>query len=762
MDTPPIQPLSESGKAPKSRIKSAEAAYTLFGNLKTNDQTAALYRFAIQGLVDGNPPYSSSALKRDGQSWRCNVNWREAESIIDTNTASIWELDFEVPNLIAAKTSYQDPQRPGINHAAIIEEEYTRAIRRWPSYYFNRMTSIKEMLVTGIGPMYWRDKYDWRPYTAKRSALLIEPTSKADVSEMELIGFRHSYQPHELYQKIKDDEAKQTSKDDGWNTTLLLDVIQRSAKNPGATSESKYQSTEQEAMQQDLKNNDLVGSQNNCNPIRVIQFLIKEYNGKVSRYIIYEDQQYADFLFKGIDEFDGMEQAVCLFMWNVGDGYCKSIKGLGHRIFPHVEQSNRFICSTVDSAVMSSSFILQPSDAGSRGQINLMRLGPITILPKGYSAIQQSFSPKMEGLIDVRSMLYNILNNNTNVFKKQAEDPNAPERTLGEVQIQAMNTAKLDKNQISIHYLHLDGFHKEIYRRLSNSTYPKEAGGYAEAKKFQDDCVKRGVPLKVLQEATVSATRAIGYGSATMREIVTNQLMALAPGMDEIGRRNVLRDKVAALVGYDTVDRYVPEAGRDQIPTSEHSLAVLENNDIMEGAQVLVGVDQPHTIHLLVHMPLIGNIAQAYMEKPESINLAKAVPAFGIGLQHCRAHLQALAQDPTRKGEVEKIGKQLDPLEKVFASMQKALEFQQKQQQQQQAEQQQQVQKAQGIIQDRDFEIKAAEMDKKMELKMQDMLMRNKMKEQKSAHDMNLEDIKTAADIKRANTKQAAAPAEQK
>jgi len=757
-DTQPIKSVSESGQAPCSRIKDAKSAHELFQNMKTNDEQAAYYRCVIQGLIDGNPPYESSELRRSGQSWRCNVNWREAESIIDTNTASIWELDMEVPNLISARVDFQDPQRPTVNYAGIIEEEYTRTIKEWPSYYFNRMISIKEMLVTGIGPVYWRDKHDWRPFITKRSALLIDPLSKSDISEIELIGLRHSYQAHELFQKIKDEESKEMAREEGWNPTLILESIVKSQKN-SSDSSNKYQSTEFEAFQQDLKNNDLVSSKNNCNPIKVIQFLVKEYNGKVSRYIISEDNEYLEFLYKGVDEYDGMEQALCLFMWNTGDGYCKSIKGLGHRIFPHIEQSNRFICSTVDGAVMSSSFILAPTEQGSSGQINLMRLGPITVLPKGYQAVQQTFAPNLKGLINVRSMLYQILNNNTNVFKKSMEDPNAPERTLGEVQIQAMNTAKLDKNQISIHYLQLDAFHKEIFRRMSDSSYPSEAGGYKEAKKFRENCKKRGVTKEILNRCTVTATRAIGYGSATMREMVTNQIMNLVPSMDEIGRRNALRDKIASLVGYDTVDRYVPEMGRNEIPTSEHSLAMLENNDILEGQQVIVGTDQPHTIHLLVHLPQLVGLAQSFMNKPEQMNLMKVVPAFGIGLQHSGTHVQSMATDPSRKDEVEEYTKQLDQFAKVFSQMQKALEFQQKQMQQQQQQQQQQLGQAQQVLQNGDYQVKMAELEKKMELKMRDMLMRNKMKEEKAAHDMELKDLETSANINRDDRKAEASQA---
>ena len=753
----PLQTLSESGRAPASRIKDSKAAYLLFNSIKENDSTAASYRCQIQGLIDGNPPYQFSELKKQGQAWRSNVNFREAESIIETNAASIWELDMEVPRLINVKCEYSDQQRPGINYSDIIEQEYTRAVTAWPDYFFNRMLCTKEMLVTGIGPMFWPDQYDWRPKAAKRASLLVPAESKSTIGELELIGFRHTYQAHELYAKIKDDESRDIAKAAGWNTDLIKEVIIKSARTT-EPAEGKFQTTVFEAIQQKLKNNDLASSQNDCSPIRVIQLLVKEFNGKVSRHMIYEDEELPGFLYTGQDEYEGMEHAICLFIWNIGDGYYKSIKGLGHRIFPHVELSNRFINTTVDGASMTSSFILEPSGS-SQQQINLLRLGPITVLPSGFRAIQHSFAPDLTKLIGVRNMLHQILNNNTGVYKKQLEGPDRPERTATEVQTEERKSAKLEKNQINIHYLHLDALHQEMFRRISKKDYPKEAAGYKEAKEFQKRCRDKGVPDEAWGDVTVTAMRAIGFGSATMHDMVTKEVLSMAPALDEIGRRNAVRDRLAALVGYTMVDRYSPEAGRDQIPTSEHSLAMLENNDIMAGQQVVVGVDQPHAIHWIVHIPMMMKLAKAFIEQPQMMNLQVAIPAMNIGLMHLTGHLQELAKDPSRKGQVEQMQEQLDQLGKVFQSMQKMAQQQAKQQQAQQQEQQQQVQQAQQVLQDREVQTRMAEIQGNLEIKMKNMIGQQEIRAAKAKHSIALADIKTAADIQRENIKAGAQPA---
>ena len=757
----PIQGINpDTGEAPRSRIRDAQAAYDLFNGIIDDDRIAAMYRTRIQGLIDGNPPYNPDELKRNGQSWRSNVNFREAEAIIETNSAAIWELDMEVPTLINVETDFVDPLRPGINYADIIEQEYTRTVLRWPDYFFNRMLCTKEMLITGIGPMAWYDKWDWRPHALKRGSLLIPTDSKAAIGELELIGIRHTYQAHELYQLIKDEESKQRAEEAGWNTELILELLVKSVRNEQSTAtQSRYQTTIFEAVQQALKNNDIATAQITCNPIRVIQMLVKEYSGKVSRFMIYEDETIAHYIYEGLEEFDSMSEVICLFMWNIGDGYYRSVKGLGHRIFPHVELSNRFINTTVDGASMSSSFILQPQGAGNMGQVQLMRVGPITVLPAGYAAVQQSFAPNLSGMIEVRGMLYGILNNNTGVYKQEFQGEDQPRKSARQVNVEEMTTAKLEKNQISIHYLYLDQLHKEIFRRLTQSPYPAEAGGYDEAKQFRERLREKNVPDDVLKDCVITAKRAIGYGSMVMRDMITDKVLALAnAGMDEIGRRNAVRDKLASLVGYNMVDRYMPESGRDQVPTSETSLATIENSVIMNGQQVVVGVDQPHMIHWGVHYPFMMRIASAFVNQPQSIDLQRIVPAFAIGLDHLTKTVQGLAQDKTREVEVKRMNEALKPLIKVFNEMQSQLDKQMQAQQQAQQQQQQQVQQAQQVLQSQDAQLALEKIHEETAVKRENMLLQNQLREEKAKHAMALKDLTTSAAIQRKNQEVAAAP----
>ena len=77
-----VENITPGGNMPDRRVRDVHSAYATYDKLMDSNETAQEQRAKIQGLIDGNRPYPPSELKRRGQSWRTNVNFREAESII--------------------------------------------------------------------------------------------------------------------------------------------------------------------------------------------------------------------------------------------------------------------------------------------------------------------------------------------------------------------------------------------------------------------------------------------------------------------------------------------------------------------------------------------------------------------------------------------------------------------------------------------------------------------------------------------------------
>jgi hypothetical protein len=748
--------IQKSGKAYESRIADSHSAYELWKKIKDEDGTASSYRGKIAGQINGNPPRDVAKMKRLGLGGFSNVNWREAEGIIEMNASSFWDLDMNVPNFIGVNI-YDDRDLAipdELNYGNIIAEEYTRTLKDWPEYFYNRMLSILEMLKYGFGHIFWRDKYDWHFEAMKCGTLLLPSDTKSLTKEPEMVLLRDSMRVGELYRYIETDKDKGQSEDAGWNVGEVKDAILRAQKiRPDAS--QKMQVPEWEALQQSIKNNDYLTNYITCNQVQITHILVREISGekKVSHYIICEDEERNDFLYKQLGEYDSMYNTVCLFLAGVGDGYVRSVKGLGQKIYPHIEQSNNFMNHMVNTGYLAGSFMVSTSQPNA---MSLTQFGPVTIFPRHAEPIGQSFMPNIDSLAKVRMLLQGIVGNNTGVFQRQIER-SGPPKTAHEVNAEEIKNARLEKTQVNVHYLQLDAMHREVFRRLVNSDYPKYADGYEQAQQFKQRCYDRGVPREFLNDkrCKVYALRAIGHGSGLQRSQITAEILGVSDRFPVIGQNNALRDFVAERVGQQSVDRYVPAITMRDVPNSETSVATLENNAIVQGMATLVGADQPHPIHVPIHLQLCNEVAQAYMQNKDSgqVDVVKTYQIVLRGVEHIKQHLQFWARDPSRKAEreqAEEMAKQVEMFAKqIEPEVRKVVQAQQ-----QQAQQQQQVAQQQGAGMSPEMQLKREEMLEGVRIKEENMRLQNELRAQREANRVELANAKAAAEIARKGMQQ--------
>lgn len=745
-----IKGITQGGKAERDRIADAVTARELFIKLRDEDGTASAYRAKIAGQLNGNPPRDPAKMRQLGLGGFSNVNFREAEGIVEMNASSFWELDMEVPQFINVKV-YDDRHLATpdeLNYGQIIAEEYTRTLRDWPEYFYNRMLSILEMLRYGHGPVYWRDKWDWRFEATKVGTVLFPQETKALTREPEMIMIRDSYRVGELFALIETDKDKAESEDAGWDVEEVKDAILRAQKNR-VSPEKRQQIPEWEALQQMIKNNDYSANYVTCNPIAVVHILIREIGGDkgVTHYIIPEDEERQNFMYRQKNEYDSMYHVVNPFIAGVGDGQIKSVKGIGHKIYPHIEQSNRFLNHIINTGYMSGSLLVTTNTPNA---LSLTQFGPVTVLPKHVEPIAQNFMPNMEYLARVRSILHGVVNANVGTFSRQAIDERSgPPKTAHEVNVEEIKNARLEKTQINVHYLQLDALHRELFRRMVSDDYPRYAGGYKEAAEFRQRCIDRGVPAEFLntRRCSVGAMRSVGYGSAVARDRTTSELLGISDRFPAVGQNNALRDFVAARVGYDMVSRYAPVITMRDVPNSEGAVAALENNAIVMGMETMVGADQPHPIHVQVHINMMGQVAQAYIEgvKTGQSDVVKSYQILSRGLQHVGTHLEYWSKSSARKAEREAYEKQAEQLVQLV----KKMEPQVRQAEQAQREAQMQQMQAQSQQMSPEMQLKLKQLEEETAIKRENMLRQNQIRVEKAQHSMQLSDAKAAADIAR-------------
>jgi hypothetical protein len=139
-----------------------------------------------------------------------------------------------------------------------------------------------------------------------------------------------------------------------------------------------------------------------------------------------------------------------------------------------------------------------------------------------------------------------------------------------------------------------------------------------------------------------------------------DETMQIFGSLDERGRTNLLRDRIAARFGQEVVDRYLPAPGSALRPPIDDKIAILENSDLGNGVPIPVSPGENHFIHASRHLTACDQLEQAAAQGV--VDPAKVAQAFKAFLPHLASHLEALGQDLVRKDEVALMRQRLQQL----------------------------------------------------------------------------------------------------
>jgi hypothetical protein len=756
-----LQTVKESGRAVPRRITSAAAARTIYKDFQDDDNKDAYRRSVIQGMIDGNQPYDPEVMKEQGLAQMVNVNFLSMRANLDARASAAHEIFAEVPTLVELRPKVDDGKDPNLwNHCSIIAEEFTNTVRDWKKFLPYMDQVFRESDAYGLGVCLFQDEYDWHFKSFRRGSLLFDSEASVDVSENDVYLLRDSMSAVDLLERIEGPGAE----DSGWNINfcrkLLVDIFIKGS----SSYDEKYRVSTWESLQQMKRNNDAGYQSKQFSRIPFVHVLSRESaSGKITHQMMAEKTLEKDaFMFERADRFDSMDAVLWWLPFNYADGYARSIRGVASYMAMHDDLSNRFLCRVFDAGFLSSSILLQPATQTDLGRLDFLRIGPYTVLPPELKTIQSTFQPQIAPLIQLREVSENVLKNNTGMYRQHAEtfSKASQPKTARQVMEESSKEARYEKAAVAHRYDHLDILYRRMLSRMLELVKLTGEGykGKEEADDFVKRCVARGVPRKLVtsweDKLHMHATRALGLGSPAVRHDLTNQLLQARGLMDEQGQINAFRDWLAARVSYLNVDRYRPMVNRNDIPSNEHSIAALENNDMSEGVAVVVGSDQLHFIHVNSHLGGVVIPTAEAAEAGEYQDPMAVAQRLSVAIQHVSGHLEYLSQDEERKDFVKQV---TDVLKKAMAFIPKLQAHAQqiaKQAQAEQAQRDQVVQEAENTVKDRELEAKIFEIVQKSQLERMKQESLNAARAEKTDEQMQIRRNESAAGIQLRQEKQ--------
>ena len=365
-------------------------------------------------------------------------------------------------------------------------------------------------------------------------------------------------------------------------------------------------------------------------------------------------------------------------------------------------------------------------------------------------------------MLPVLQDLTQNMTNRTVGYQSRAMNADGQARTAYEVRAQLQQEAVLSSASINLFYHPWKRLLTEVYRRLSRRKYTAIEPGGREAVDFRRRCIKRGVPEEAIYRwRSVEPVRAIGFGSPGMRQLAIEETMAIFGSLDEAGRINLLRDRIAARFGQEVVDRYLPAPGTSLRPPMDDKMAVIENGMMSSGSPMPVSDGENHFIHASRHLQALEQMQEGIANGADPMAALQAMDLF---LPHLAEHVQRLGNDLVRKDQVALMRQRLQQLgaarDRMADELKAAAE---KQAMAQQAEQQRMIESEQARI--AAMEQKLAESEQLSPKARQELMERQAklqmeierhqatlaLKQAETSQKMALKDAETAAKVKMAS-----------
>lgn len=668
-----LSPFDQKGKKVETRLRDVKSALSIFSTLLRADEKSAVNRARIDAMFDGAAPYDQAQLAASGQTLKTNLNFGEAQRLLDISLSAYVDLYSSLERLVEVRGTVGERSEIAPKED-VVAEELTHLFRSWPEFHSSYLRLCTTFLKHGVGITYFDSPEDWRFRVGSFADILIPRQTPASENAVDVAVGRRDYHLHELHNFIRNEKAAAAV---GWNVEEVKRVMLKNVRTTGRTYNTGTTLTDFEALQAEIKNNDIyTGIQNPTVPL--LHFWVRELDGSVSHFICAENDA-KDFLYKKVSRYESPEQAYVFFTNGVGsNGTYHSIRGLGQRIFAHIQTSNRLRCQHIDGAMLASSVMIQPENQRALDELSFTYYGAYAVMSPNVRIVEKAIPNLGTAVVPALQDLTQQLQLNTDTVSPYGSTQGSPYRNQMQVVADMDVATRLSGASLNLFYSSWTRLLREMVRRVV-TTKRRDAA----IKDFFTRCEKRGVEEEFIRKLDLSRTKAvrsIGNGSMANRLVALRELQGISGQFDDVGRRNLTRDIVATRVGHDLADRYAPAADNDR-PTVDLKIAYLENQQLQAGQQVPVVASELHGQHLQMHVPLLQQVIEGI--NAGQVDPMQALPMLQSLYQHISETAQYASGDPALQGLVSSTKQVLQYAEEAINNTMKAVEKMQREQQQQ-------------------------------------------------------------------------------
>ena len=662
--------LDENGKPPETRISNASHAWNIANNLRLANIGRENKRIRIYKAYKMFPPTGYSKLAEKRLPWQSDVNYGQLGFIVDNQKSSYYDVITERQACCTIKSKFGNEKERLVN-SENISTAFDQALREWPGYLYNTEQDLEEMLLYGKGIGMWDSPMGWMPEHVFLSDLLFPDDIRIDFCNLEEFVRRVRLTPYELYKKIENREAAEAM---GWNVDAAIDAIRfhRAFTNHRKTREDFFRTISEAGFNWSLSVNQ---------KIDLFEVYWREFDGKISKAIILQDYQpIADYInsnVKGagkisdddirtqhgfmmlkIGLFNSWDEIMYMLTDSVGSGLFQDIKSQAESAYVACRQYDFTMNSLVDAVRLNSMLMIEGQGPDSTKMLKQMEWLPISVMPDGAKFIQNRFQLPVTESMNFMQFFMGDMYRGMGQYRVNAPTNKGGQRTKGEAELDAAESAKLSGTQIRRFNECQTLYFKQLYKRFVSAKSSDD--GYEYVKKFYDILEELGTPKEAAAFKNITSIRSnliSGAGSPSFKLITAEKLLqitAITPANE--GQENAVKDAIAALSGRDNVARY-----RNTKPTKITDVTRIigfENAGMTDAfvnpQNFPVLPTDPHIEHAVGHlqdmmMQLQMTMQSVQQQQGDLSDMSTTIRSVKFKGGHIMAHVEFISRDESKK-----------------------------------------------------------------------------------------------------------------
>jgi hypothetical protein len=676
-----------------NRFSSAAKITQTVWDMRNADLPRSSNRARIDELFNGNPPYSDAEKARNRIN--TNVNFLEPTHLFHKSNRQFLNAILKPGNFFTVRLD-SGPIHKRVEWGEIITQEINKQMKRGPAALHYRETLrnvFAQVVIHGIGPAEWSDKYSWVPNMHMLSDIQIPSRTLLTMENLSYFSVFRRYTAEQIWKMTHGPRV-----DKAWQMPVVDQCLKWAAKQYGQTRTNNDTQYNPERWQEDIKSDSGWYGSDQVPTIDCQDFYYladdnkdhgwrrkivlscpegvadgKNFLGENGTFI-YDagERKYADTLDQIIHFQFADGSVVAPFRYH-------SVRSLGFLLYSVCHLQNRLRCKFNDhifESLLQYFRVSNPQDAERLQKVDLINHG---IIPDGLQFVPMQERWQINGdLIGAamqlnRQSMQDASENSTQDFEFAKDQQ---EKTATQYLGEANATAAMVGTMLQEAYGYQEFQYYEIGRRfcIKNSRD-------ASARAFRNECLSRGVPEEFLSvnRWNISAERVIGSGNKQLEIAQTGMLMQQYNRYSPEAQKKVLRAFTFAVV--DDAAQASDLAPIDmQGVNSAQSFGQVSMGALMQGLPVQVppGINRIDVVEtwLASLASIVGNVEQSggvptQQQLTGELNTVQAITE----------QVDIIAQDPEEKTRVKQYSDDLAKLENLIRAHEQRFQEQQQQQQ---------------------------------------------------------------------------------